>query len=982
MHIKLHTGYSFRHAFGSIPDVLDCVYPDKYAGICDRNGTWGHREWARECKNRGIKPLFGVELAVVSNMEKRQKQIVNWMSFIAINNYGLKEINELASLATEKFYYHPRIDIDVIKNISSNVVILSGDNILVLEPILKEMMQKTHFLFEHSNTFYNLESTANAPYVWVCNNYYPRTKDKSAYEIAVGETYQDYPFDMSITRPTGRQVEDEIGMLNDIIGNMCMVDLFDAEMVKPKLEQGLSEICYSLLYEKFDHLKDNQEYIDRLNHELTIINKKKFNDYFLVVHDLVKHAKETMLVGPARGSSCGSLVCFILGITTVDPIKFGLLFERFIDINREDYPDIDIDFPDTRRDEVFHYLRQKYGYDCVAKLGTLNYFKGKNSLIDTGRALKIPLHVFANLKDNLAESNEETLTASLKATFEMTAEGKAFIQKHPYMKVAQRIEGHPRHAGVHAAGIVITNKPLSFYTAIDERTQSIQMDKVEAEKIGMLKIDALGLRTLSVIQDTLDQIGMSKGELYNLNLDIPKVFDMINSHKFAGIFQFEGRTLLDITKKIRVSHFEDIAALTSLCRPGPMQCGGTEKYILCKSGSIKPNFYHPLYEEVTKFTYGVIVYQEQVMQIGRLIGKMTWGQISMLRKAISKSMGKFVFKDLFNSFEQGALENGLKPETIDSIWSNMQTMGMYAFNRSHAVAYAMISYWCMYLKAHHPLEYFCSSLRSAKDDDHTLIMLREISQEKIPYEIYNKNKSSLTWQVIDGCIIGGLMNIKGVGLKTAEEIIRKRKNGILLTERQEELVTKGSTPFDVLFETNKKWAHVFQNPRYYGVTGSLYFISDIKNHQKGSFRVLAKIINLKIKEIDSPENVDKRKGRVFGGFQRYVVATAQDDTDSMTIIIGRSVFEKIENNFIDSHADGDYYILLGDFTKEYSTLAVSKLLRITDNERFYPEMKNRLFEPLPMNPPFFEPVEEIDYKILDDLIDSSDDELLGKVTDE
>lgn len=924
-HLKLHTEYSFRNFYGKTSDVLDALVNPIYAGICDRNGTWGHVDWKNKCLSRNIKPIFGVELACVADMEDRRKQASNYMSFIAMNQSGLTEIYELVALAQEKFYYFPRIDVNVIENISDNVTILSGDNLVVIEN--SNVFKKSNFYLELSpllldqyiNRYKHIQS------VIICNNFYPKSKDHYAYEISIGLERQHLFTDMSIHTPVLNISELHLKQAllnNDLIAEKSNVTLPKAKMVKPFFEKSFREICLDSAKDRNITFNDSV-YKERFERELDLIKQKKFEDYFLVVYDLVKHAKKDMLVGPARGSSCGSLICYMLGITEIDPIKFDLLFERFIDLNRDDYPDIDIDFPDSKRDDVLKYLKRTYGYLCVAKLGTISRFKPKSALIDVAKELKINLYELDAIKSQNIDD--------LKSAFKDSEAGRKLILKYPELAIAAEIEGHARHSGLHAAGIVVTNSPLTNFCSIDSRTGAIQMEKKEAEDIGMLKIDVLGLRTLSVIEDTLEQMNVTKDFLFKLSLDDENVFSVLNNKKFAGVFQFEGNALQCLCSQMTIDKFDDLVALTSLARPGPLQCGGTYEYLKCRTGKKTVEYEHELMRSITEKTYGVIVFQEQVMQIGRLIGKMTWADVSSLRKAMSKSLGQEHFNIFYDKFKSGAVENGLDENQIKIIWSKMQTMGAYAFNKSHAVSYSVVTYWCLYLKYYQPLEFACACLKNSKDNDQVISIIRELKKEKIEYLFYDKNLSQQNWSVQDNKIVGGLLIIKGIGLKSSEEILRKRENNIALTERQDNLLKFGETPFDNIFEISDKWQHIIDDPKKYNILSPLITLDSITSETESKFVFIAKLHDIVIKDINSKEGLERRNGKVLSGENKYIVLKATDDTATITCMIGRFDFNKIGNQIINNHNDDNHYLIKGSTQVGFKTVTIKRFKKLNDN---------------------------------------------------
>ncbi|MFN9115581.1 MAG: DNA polymerase III subunit alpha, partial [Bacteroidota bacterium] len=359
-------------------------------------------------------------------------------------------------------------------------------------------------------------------------------------------------------------------------------------------------------------------YGERLNRELNLIAEKNFEDYFYLVGDACRWARKNMAVGPARGSSCGSLACYLLGITTVDPIPHGLIFERFIDVNRSDLPDIDIDFSDQNRHKMFDYMRQKYGAERVARLGAVAMFKGRSALQEAGAALKIPRWKLDAVVDSLIErsSGDSRVNDSLEDTLRETPAGTKLLTEHPQVLIASRMEGHPRHYTQHAAGVVVAAEPITKYVAVDGRTNAIMADKYDAEgRLGLLKIDALGLTQLSVFEDALALIGMTMEDLQRLPLDDQPAFDVLNNGHFAGVFQWNGNALQSLTKQIKVDRFDDIVAISALARPGPLATGGATQWAKRRMGESAPKDMHPLLAELTKDTYHVVIYQETVMTI-------------------------------------------------------------------------------------------------------------------------------------------------------------------------------------------------------------------------------------------------------------------------------------------------------------------------------------------------------------------------------
>jgi DNA-directed DNA polymerase III PolC len=940
VNIRNRTEHSYRTAYGKVDNVV-AIQKAPYAAITDRHGTWGHVRWSRVCKAAGIKPIFGVELAVVQDMEVREKQNTCHMNFLAINDAGLREIYELVTLATEKFYYVPRVDFNAVSDVmaSGNIICTSGSctDLSQLGKGLKNFYVELNQLSPKfvpamaSDFGYELVATGD--------NLYPRPEDKAAYEIVLGKD--------RISRTAAGHIldrwqwlefwpEHEEAIFNSFrIAEQCDANLPSAEMIHPEITKTLDQLCIEGAKRLEIDLK-NETYKARLKRELDLIKEKKFEDYFHVVADMVNYAREHMLVGPARGSSCGSLVCYLIGITGIDPIPYDLLFERFIDINREDYPDIDIDFQEDKREMVFDYLRTKYGHDRVSRLGTISVFKAKSAITDVAKQLRIPVWEVQDLKDSIIERSTGDSRAAfcILDTFEQLDIGRKTLEKYPELRYSADLEGHARHTGVHAAGIIVTAHPVTNYCSINQQTGAAMLDKYDAEKLNLLKIDALGLRTLSVLQDTLDQIGWDRAKLEKYPLDDKKAFDVLNVGKFSGIFQFEGYALQSLTKQMHVDGIEDIVSITALARPGPLNSGGATEFLKRRMGLSEVKYLHPMAEAITKVTYGVIVYQEQVMQIAREIGGLSWEDVSQLRKAMSKSLGKEFFDKYWERFKVGAKKNSIKEAQAKVIWDNINTMGSWAFNRSHAVAYGLMSYWCLVMKAHYPLEFAASCLRNAKDDDQSVKILRELVNEGYSYKPYDAKHSKINWSVQQGQLIGGLISIKGIGAKLAESIVRKRDNELPLTAREQRLMAEGVTPWDSVFEAKDKWGHIRQAPGKYGIESNIVDLEEITQESNGMFVFIGKLTEKNLRDHNELQNLEKRGGRRMEGQTLFLNITVEDDTSSMICTINKYRYLQYGLPIVEEGKIGDWYIFKGENKRGFRKIHIHRWKKLTGNTDF------------------------------------------------
>ena len=936
LNLRNRTEYCFRKAFGPVPAVINACSGDA-VGIAD-SGTWGHVAFNKACKAANKKPVFGVEISVVNDATDRSRQPSNTMCFLAKNNDGLQEIYSLVTKSTSKdnFYYFPRISYSDLFDISDNVIIFSGTH---PEWGMIPLSKKENLYIEinpmSTRKSLNFAKEKGFKTVATSDNYYPEASDKKAYEVLVGRNRMDRTSPMHILDEWSWKeaipwAPEEALENTHKIAEMCNANLPSAEMISFKSEKSLRELCEEGAPQRNINLSD-EVYSKRLDRELSMIASKDFEDYFFVIADMISYAKQHMLVGPARGSSAGSLVCYLTGITDVDPIEHNLLFERFIDVTRADLPDIDIDFQDDRREMVFEYLRQKYGPEKVAHLGTVSRYKAKSTIAEVAKELGIPAWEVNDLKGAIIERSGGDSRAAfcILDTFNELEIGKNILEKYPQMKIAAKMEYHARHSGVHAAGILVTDDPVSKYCSVSDQSGAAQIDKKHAEDLNLLKIDALGLRTLSVLQDVLDQVGWTREQLLNFPMDDKGAFAVLNDERYAGIFQFEGYALQSVTKQMKVHNFEDIVAITALGRPGPLNSAGTTEYIKRHTGAAPVEYLHPLTKEITEVTNGVVVYQEQVMTIGRDVGKLSWEDVSSLRKAMSSSLGQEFFDTYFQKFKAGAKENGIEEEKARYIWDHINTMGSWAFNRSHAVAYGMVSYWCCALKSRFPVEFAAACLRNVKDDDQGVRLLREVVREGLPYKPYDKFKSKINWSVQEGELIGGLIGIKGIGPKVAKDIIERRDLKQPLTPRQESLLDNGETPYDDIFECERRFGHIKADPTAHKIVTPITDIQDLDANNPGTFVFFGKLKEKNLRDMNEVVNLQKRGGRRVESNNLWLNITLEDDTGPIICTIDRFKYNRIGKQVVEDGRMGDWYLVKGQMKKGFRKIYVEKYRKMT-----------------------------------------------------
>ena len=573
------------------------------------------------------------------------------------------------------------------------------------------------------------------------------------------QSYNEIALDFEKTGITRKDIyESSIEISNKVEAYDFHENLDLLPVPKKNALKTLKEMCDKALLEKG---LENETYRSRLQEELQVISDKNFASYFLVVGDMVNWAKENeILVGPGRGSAAGSLVCYLMGITEVDPIKFDLLFFRFINPERNDFPDIDTDFMDRRRGEVKEYLRKKFKH--VASISTYQYFKDKGVVRDVARAFLVPL----------GEVNKALKGVESFEDYETNSSTEEFRKKYPEVtKYASMLRGKIRGNGMHAAGVVVAKDDISKYVPIETRKDPddsvsgripvVAYDMEQTADLGLIKLDVLGLKTLSVIDDaikTIEHISKKKVDLKSIKLDDPKVFEMLSNGFTKGVFQAEATPYTNLLMKMGVSTFEDLAASNALVRPGAMNTVGGS-YIRRKKGEEMTVYAHPIMQEFTKRTYGVIIYQEQVMQACVHLGGMSWADADKVRKIIGKKKDAKEFDQYKDQFISGASKHITK-EDAEKLWHDFEAHAGYSFNRSHAIAYSMLSYYTAYLKHYYPLEFMFAVLKNEKDKDARTDYLLEAKRLGIKVLLPHINESDLDFSIQGNSIRFGLSNIK------------------------------------------------------------------------------------------------------------------------------------------------------------------------------------------------------------------------------
>lgn len=675
----------------------------------------------------------------------------------------------------------------------------------------------THEINRHHE---KLSRITGIPLVATLDVHYPKPEDNEMQVIlhacgrgneTADQQLRKWNYDVRMTLPesdkdiaqrlmdTGlsRRAAHEAAHNTSVIAGQCNLTLPKAERLRYPTPPGIKAI--DLMWDLLRHgwryrglgsrsRKQQKWYWDRLQYEMKPIVDKDFVDFFLATADVVSWAKDAGIpVGPGRGSAAASLVCWLLRITEIDPGRYsGMLFERFIDVNRTDPPDIDLDFSDTRRHEVREYLEAKYGVDCVGTIANFVRYRGKNALVDVARVHQIPKAAKDVVSNLIIERSggDSRFDATLEDTVEMFPNAKAVFTTFPALWLATRLEGNVRGMSVHAAGLVVANSPLTDLCAVYERDgrQVLSIDKYDVEYAGMLKMDFLGLTTMGMIARCLELTGLTLEDLYAVPDTDPETLNVFRTGDVIGIFQFEGRATRIVNRDVVPDNFSEVADVNALARPGPLFSGTTAAYADAKHGRRKAERYHPIVDEITKHTYGQIVYQEQILRILREIGGFNWTDLNEIRRIIAKKIGQAAFNVSMDQFIEGADRlHGIKKEVAEQVWKRVVTSGTYAFNIAHAISYSMLAWWCAYLKAHYPAEFYAASLYKAEPGkDAEFKLMKDAQRHGLRIIPPDFRFSEATWDILPAAngarpgVLAGFTSVPGVARRTAEAILRTR----------------------------------------------------------------------------------------------------------------------------------------------------------------------------------------------------------------
>ena len=922
--LKIRTGYSFRQATGKLELVMARLKEigAEYAPITDRASTFGFYRWSRLAAKAGLEPVFGVEIAVVDRLGEKRPNSDYW-TFIARDALG--PINRLVELATNQFYYQPMITVDQALAFE-DVEIVTGYRPMIdfedTETVEKWAARGVKFALGPSAIpgvirgalahGFDLSATSD--------NRYTTEADRNFYETLVGRNsdLQEFPQHI-LSEEEWRASVADLELAPEALDAALAVSAAiaarstarpgKAKLPTPPRPDTLEAMCRKEAPALGIDLTD-PVYEARLRKEIDLIEAKQFEDYFYIVADIVQWARKKMIVGPARGSSCGSLVCYLLRITTVDPIPHGLIFERFIDLNRNDLPDIDIDFSDQQRPLVFDYITEKYGREYTARLGTVANFHPRSAMQESGMAMGVPKWKTDAVADVLIERYSAYSRAldTLLDTIKSTDAGKKLMAEHPEMEIATQFEGHPRHYSQHAAGVVVASQPITDFVAVDRRTGATMCDKKDAEDgYGLLKIDALGLTQLSIFEDALELAHLPRDFLEGLPLDDQAAFDVLNKQQWAGIFQFNGQALQSLAKQVHIWKFEDIVNITALARPGALASGGAASWVNRKNTAegrgrvVEPvSYVHELFRPHLEDTLGVVAYQEQVMNIGREIGDLSWEDVTALRKAMSKSLGKEFFDQFGDRWKAGAIAKGIPASVLDKVWDDLCAYGSWSFNKSHSVAYGLISYWCCWMKAHFPFEFAAATLNHVDDTGKMIQVLREMAKEGFDYQSVDPQLSGKKWGTILGPngerkLLGPLSIVRGLGPKTVATILGARARGERMPQRCEKLLKDPQTDIDSLWPIRDRIRTLMPDPLERNIITAPTAVEDITedHNEDKTFLVFVVAKAIRPRDDNDAQKVASRGYAIKSGPTMTLNLQLEDDTGVLFAKIGRFNYEKL-----------------------------------------------------------------------------------------
>jgi DNA polymerase III subunit alpha len=845
IHLHTHSHYSLLDGLSKVPDLVKTAKKNGMCALAltDHGNMYGAIEFYKECQKAEIKPIIGVEAYIAErNRLNKEPGIDNkryHLTLLAKNKQGYKNLMKLVSLSNlEGFYYKPRMDKEVLRKYHEGIICLSGcigselsravmaDNLDKARALIKEHQdifgKENYFLEVHAHPkiegdkkirdgILALGKELKIPVVAGHDSHYLCQEDHNAHNtlLAVNTSgsdskegtkleFSDDDFSLIDEEKALELFRDcpEVVKNTKMVADLC--ENYDLELGKAyfpdfPIEEGKTpdEMLREQTYEGFNFrgLKKTKEYTDRLEYELGIIKQKGYPTYFLVVGDLLRFARENGIYTNVRGSVAGSLTTYLLGITNVDPISYKLPFERFLNPERPSLPDIDMDYADNRRDEVIAYAKEKYGEDKVAQIGTFGTMMAKGSVRDVARALGYP-YATGDKISSMIPLGSQGSPMTIKKAMELVPELKEAYNKEPDTKkiidLAMKLEGCVRHISVHAAGVVIAPKPLEEFTPIqyDPKGGHIitQYDMYSIEDAGLPKFDFLGIRNLAILALAVKLVKKVQDkdiDIIKIPLDDKKTFSLLSKGETIGLFQLNGTGMTHYLKELKVSTIHDINVMVALYRPGPME--NINEYIARKHGKKPITYMHPKMKNFLDTTFGVLVYQDDLLMTAIEVAGYSWGEVDKFRKAVGKKIPAEMAKQHIKFVEGCQTFGGLTEKQAEDIWKLFEPFQGYGFNKAHAASYGLVAYQTAYMKANFPVEYMTAILTSESGDVEKIAeIVRECTRMKIEVLPPNINESFGDFTIIDGQdgnkdIRFGLYTIKNLGKDIADAIIAERK---------------------------------------------------------------------------------------------------------------------------------------------------------------------------------------------------------------
>ncbi len=813
-HLHARSSYSLLSSTLSIQQLVQRSKELGFSAVAltDYRVMMGTMEFYKVCEQEGVKPIFGLELDCLVKGNEAP------FLLIAKNDQGFKNLLLCASAASNGKVFTL---IELQEYIEGNIIIAYGEGGVFESSLINENERECIEFLEELKGLgeYYLALSMNETSFWKIRNqwmksiakkigietiainkiYYKNKDDEELFKIINGIKSSKTLESHSLPTIKGRYIlgkeelkeiydEDDLSKTEWIV-SQCNVNPMNSISYLPKFKTPdnidgsnyLKQLCIAGLKKRFEGNMVSSAYAERLKYELEVIISMKFEDYFLIVWDFIRYArKKNIYVGPGRGSAASSLVAYCLGITHVDPLKYNLLFERFLNPERISMPDIDIDFPDNRRDEVIQYVYDTYGKEHIAHIITFGTLRAKQVLRDVGRVLEIPLHQINTLSKAIPVDPKITLKKAYTSSsyFRQLVDSDKKIQR--LFSIAQKLEGLPRHASTHAAGIVMSSLPLSSVVPtiqIEQEMVSTQYTMEYLEELGLIKMDFLGLRNLTIIDAIVNEINQIEKDfnIYKIDLDNKKTFQLLRQVDTVGIFQLESDGMKNLLRQMQVTSFNDIVATIALFRPGPME--NIPMYLEARRNSEKISYLHPSLIPILKETYGVMIYQEQIMQVTQVMAGFSLAKSDLLRKAMSKKKAKDL-QNMEKDFVDGCKRNGHSDDLTKKMFDLILKFAGYGFNKAHSVSYGLISYQLAYLKANYPNPFYCALLNSViGSESKTAEYIDECRRHGVLILPPSINESNYRYELKGSEIRFPLLAIKNIGQAAIEEILAERELG-------------------------------------------------------------------------------------------------------------------------------------------------------------------------------------------------------------